>query len=93
MTPKEKAQELIEKHLIAYDIEPIAIKCALITVNEMLKESVLPIISHRTDSYKTAEDFNKNFTNIKYQIDNFIISKYSYWQGVKHELEEIWEQY
>lgn len=36
MTPKEKAKELVEKHLTAYDIEPIAVKSALITINEML---------------------------------------------------------
>jgi len=63
MTPKEKAQELIEKHLSVYDIEPIAKKCALITVDE--------IISNRE--------------RIK-GIDKL------YWQQVKNELQEIYEQ-
>lgn len=70
-------------------VKKTAKQCALIAVEYMLKESVLPIISHRTDSYKTAEDFNKNFNHIKDQIDSFIISKYSYWQQVKHEIEKL----
>lgn len=98
MTPKEKAEDLINKMFHCDDYTPEesmamllihAKQCALIAVEEMLKESVLPIISHRTDSYKTAEDFNKNFTHIKDQIDSFIISKYSYWQKVKHEIEKL----
>ena len=36
MNPKEKAIELVNKFLVAYDNEPIAIKSALIAVEEML---------------------------------------------------------
>jgi hypothetical protein len=96
MTPKEKAKELVDKfiehtkewsEIDGYVIDKYRAKeCALIAVEDMLKESVLPIISHRTDCYRTAEDFNKNFTHIKDQIDSFIISKYSYWQQVKREI-------
>ena len=68
MTPKEKSQELIEKHLTAYDIEPIAIKCALITVDEIM----IQCWNYRDIDLETS---------------------YNYWQQVKHELEEIWEQY
>lgn len=38
MTPKEKAVDLIKKHLETYDITPIAIKSAMITVDEIIKE-------------------------------------------------------
>ena len=97
MTPQEKAKQLFDKYYFLTlnvesddDVNRYTAKiCALVAVEDMLKESVLPIISHRTDSYKTAEDFNKNFTHIKDQIDSFIISKYSYWQEVKHEIEKL----
>lgn len=98
MKPIDKAIELVHKMYNCDKLTPDesmamlyphAKQCALIAVEYMLKESVLPIISHRTDSYKTAEDFNKNFTHIKDQIDSFIISKYSYWQEVKHEIEKL----
>ena len=36
MNPKDKAIELVNKFLVAYDNEPIAIKSALIAVEEML---------------------------------------------------------
>ena len=36
MSPKDKAIELVNKFLVAYDNEPIAIKSALIAVEEML---------------------------------------------------------
>ena len=49
MTPKEKAEQLIEKHLTAYDIEPIALKSAIITIDEILSNNVL---KHRTCGYE-----------------------------------------
>ena len=36
MTPKEKAKELVDKMLDVYNIDDIAIDCALIAVDEIL---------------------------------------------------------
>ena len=36
MTPKEKAKQLIKKHLDIYDVEEIAIPMALIGINEAI---------------------------------------------------------
>lgn len=40
MTPKEKAKDLFDKFLVAYDNEPIAIKSALIAVDELIKQEI-----------------------------------------------------
>ena len=93
MTPVEKAQELYDKFedvmidADAYFVESGGYRAAIKAVEEMLKESKPPIITHRMDSYKSVEDFNNNLTHIKDQIDYFILSNYSYWQQVKNELE------
>ena len=36
MTPQEKADDLVNKHLEVYDIDPIAIDNAIVTINEMI---------------------------------------------------------
>lgn len=55
MTPKEKAQELIEKHLSVYDIEPIAIDCALISVEFAIEFA--------------GGDMNEQFDKILYLVE------------------------
>ena len=91
MTPLEKAEELFDKIYILdnrswYDV---AKKCALIAVDEILKESKPPIITHRIDSYKSVEDFNNNLIHIQNEIDNYVLSNYGYWQQVKQEIEKL----
>jgi len=55
MTPKEKAQDLIEKHLSIYDIEPIAIDCALISVEFAIEFA--------------GGDMNEQFDKILYLVE------------------------
>jgi hypothetical protein len=91
MTPLEKAEELFDKMYILdnrawYDV---AKKCAIIAVDEILKESKPPIITHRMDSYKSVEDFSNNLIHIQNEIDNYVLSNYGYWQQVKNELEKL----
>jgi hypothetical protein len=93
MTPVEKAQELYDKFedvmidADAYFVESGGYRAAIKAVEQILKENKTPEISHRIDSYKTAQDFNNNWTHIKDQIDYFTLNQYSYWQQVKQELE------
>lgn len=93
MTPVEKAQELYDKFVDvmidadAYFVESGGYRAAIKAVEQILKESKTPEISHIIYSYKTAEDFKNNWTHIKDQIDYFTLNQYSYWQQVKQELE------
>jgi hypothetical protein len=99
MTPKEKANELVNKYSTIKNvvftivkekmISNIAKQDALIAVDEILTQIKVPIISHMVTSYKTAEDFNKNLINIKDQLDHFVISNLSYWNEVKNEIEKL----
>jgi predicted amidohydrolase len=41
MTPKEKAYELIEKHLKVYNIEPIAVESAFVSVDEVISSHII----------------------------------------------------
>jgi hypothetical protein len=91
MTPKEKAIELVNKHLSVYDIIPIAIECALITVDEIQKILYSQKFTLSISAYKNLEDFNHD---IKYN-DDVRISSIFYFDMVKHEIEnldseEIW---
>jgi len=93
MTPLEKAQELYDKFedvmidADAYFVESGGYRAAIKAVDEILKLHDKITVSHRIDCYKTAQDFNNNFTHIKDQLDYFILNNYSYWQQVKQELE------
>ncbi len=64
MTPKEKAKELIDKFLVAYDNEPIAIKSALIAVEE-IKEVVSLCIP-----YKDEKSYIDYWQQVKHEINN-----------------------
>jgi hypothetical protein len=97
MTPKEKAKQLYE--LIRYDvstlkgtealINEVAKRCALITVDEILKQFEKIKVSHIINGYITYKDFEENLTSIQNQLDSQMISKWSYWNEVKHEIETI----
>lgn len=98
MTPVEKAQELVNKMFNCDKstpeesmamLYPHAKQCALIAVDEILKESKPPIITHRIDSYKSVEDFNNNLIHIQNEIDNYVLSNYGYWYAVKQEIEKL----
>ena len=55
MTAKEKAIELIKKHLDIYDVEPIAIPMALISV-EFAKEFITGDLSEQFDKFLYLQD-------------------------------------
>ena len=59
MTPKEKAKDLIEKFLIAYDNEPIAIKCALIAVDEIYNSGLLIMIEDEQYWYDVKQEIEQ----------------------------------
>lgn len=58
MTPKEKAYELIEKHLKVYNIEPIAVEQAFVSV-EFAKEFITGDLSESFDKYLYLQDVNE----------------------------------
>lgn len=97
MNHKEKAKQLFDKYFfLTLNVESddnvnkyTAKICALIAVDEILKESKPPIITHRIDSYKSVEDFNNNLIHIQNEIDNYVLSNYGYWQQVKQEIEKL----
>ena len=75
MTPKEKAEELVESFYKKIDYELtgsyfkkrlIAKQCALIAVDEIIKSNP-----------------------IAFRIDNSIMSNKDYWQEVKQEIEKL----
>ena len=68
MTPKEKAMELVDKMLTAYDIEPIAIKCALIAVDEMML--VLPFTDINTSLGKYCIKEIAYLKQVKQELEN-----------------------
>jgi hypothetical protein len=76
MTPKETAKELVDKMLTAYDIQPIAIKCALIAVDEIMKaphqNSYIELIPEEAE---TTDWFWDKFDE--------------YWNEVKQEIEQL----
>ena len=80
MTPKEKAEELVNKYLQYTPSEeefeyPYAIKCALIAVNEILK--VAPIDKYENiDSLYTPEEIGLHLFE-------------EYWKEVKQEIENL----
>ena len=91
MTPKEKALELVNRHLSVYDIIPIAQECALITVDEIQKILYSQKTTLSISAYKDVKDFNRD---IQYNND-VRISSIFYFDMVKKEIEnldsdEIW---
>jgi hypothetical protein len=83
MEPKEKAKELLDKYYIICQefTEEIqcsiqAKQCALITVDEMLKESRM----FDTEQVKRS---NGSYSRSYYEIPN------KFWQQVKQEIEKL----
>jgi hypothetical protein len=60
MTSKEKAKSLIKKHLKTYDIDPIAIKASIITVNEIIKEL----------KYQNLHEAVYYWKDVKHELEN-----------------------
>ena len=105
MTAKEKAKELVDKYINIdygnvdfYDLDLNylinvmnydAREYALIAVDEMLKNDEKIIVSHKTSAYKSFEDFNQNLKHIQNELDSYVLSRYSYWQQVKQEIEKL----
>ncbi len=85
MTPKEKALELIDKHLSVYDIIPIAKKCALITVDEIQKILYSQKTTLSISAYKDVKDFNRD---IEYN-NGLRIGLIFYFDMVKKEIEDL----
>ena len=65
MTPKEKAQELIQKHLEIYDLECIAIPSALIAV-EFAKEFITGDLTEKFDKFLYLQDIKEEIENYEY---------------------------
>lgn len=90
MTPKDKALELVLKFAFkGAQHEGEAKTFALIAVDNIIEQDEKIIVSHKISSYKTAEDFNQNFKHIQNELDYYVLSRYSYWQAVKQEIEKL----
>jgi hypothetical protein len=77
MIPREKARQLMKKHLKSYNDEQIAIKSALITVDEIIK-------SEKINYLFTQEEINSmEFTSDNRWINERFIK---YWKKVKKEI-------
>jgi hypothetical protein len=77
MIPREKARQLMKKHLKSYNNEQIAIKSALITVDEIIK-------SEKINYLFTQEEINSmEFTSDNRWINERFIK---YWKKVKKEI-------
>ena len=88
MTPKEKANELVDKFSNEVLIDNYEAKrCALIAVEEILKQFEKIKVSHIINGYITYKDFEENLTSIQNQLDSEMISKWNYWNEVKQEIE------
>jgi hypothetical protein len=74
MTPKEKAQELVDKFRISKAItESYAKQCALIAVDEIL--NTLKIFAEKDTTSRS--------------VVNFSVSRIVYWVQVKKEIEAL----
>ena len=90
MNAKEKAKELVDKYYNFGDQEfDYSKEFALIAVDEMLKHDEKIIVSHKTSAYKSFEDFNQNLKHIQNELDSYVLSRYSYWQEVKQEIQKL----
>lgn len=89
MTPKEKAEELLSEYYFQVTTLEKQKQCALITVDEMIKQYKKITVSHYITCYKTYQDFNNNFENIQHQLDHNVLSNFIYWQEVKQEINAL----
>ena len=90
MTPQEKAKELVDKYYNFGDQEfDYSKDFALIAVEEILKQFNKIKVQHIISAYTTYKDFEKNLISIQEQLDSEMISKWNYWNEVKHEIEKL----
>ena len=102
MNAKDKAKELFLKYrpiiagkqfltglVLMSEAKELTKQCALVAVDEMLKHDEKIIVSHKTSAYKSFEDFNQNLKHIQNELDSYVLSRYSYWQEVKQEIEKL----
>ena len=100
MSAKDKAIELVDTYrimLMNSDTEcseeilctEIAKRCALIAVDEILKQHKKITVSHIVNAYKTIQDFNENLTNVQNELDSYVLQNYGYWQEVKQEIKKL----
>ena len=92
MTPKQKAAQLrylFSKELDLRSTDKKVINCALIAVEEILKQFNKIKVQHIISAYTTYKDFEKNLISIQDQLDSEMISKWNYWNEVKHEIEKL----
>ena len=83
MTPKEKAQQLVEKFsLVGLQQRQEGIACALIAVDEIL----LVIDGLFTEQAEQANRYEA-FTYLAAYLDN--LDEKEYWQEVKTEIEHL----
>ena len=71
MTAKEKAKDLIDKHLTAYDIYPIAINSALITINELLEATKIPTWNSDNWNEQTGFRYDEYLLDVKKEIEDY----------------------
>lgn len=64
-------------------------QCALIAVDEIMKQYKVPTVSHIVTAYKSAEDFNENFLDIERQLKDFTSYQILWWNSVKNEIEKL----
>lgn len=79
------ARELVNKFLVAYDNEPIAIKSALIAVNEIINELKSIQLVLTITSYISAEDYERD---VDFNRQN-AIAKLLFLDEVKRKLEQL----
>ena len=84
-TTKIYAIELVDKFLIAYDNKPIAIKCALISIDETLNELRSIRINLSRGSYVSYEDYEHDVNGIQQDA----IAKLLFLEQVKREIEDL----
>jgi hypothetical protein len=94
MTPKEKANELLDKYwLLDIITTPLtkhqAKQCALIAVDEIIN-NINPIeIVQLTSAFKTSKDFDDNLVFIDNYITKNLINEKLHWQEVKQEINKL----
>jgi len=79
------ARNLIDKFLGAYDNEPIAIKSALIAVDEIINELKSIRINLSPGSYVSYEEYKRDVDGIQQDA----ISKLLFLGEVKRQLEQL----
>jgi hypothetical protein len=76
MTPKEKAIELVDKYQFVLTEKHFAKQCALIAVEEIIKEPKM----FDSEQVKYSDG---SYARSYYEVPN------KFWQQVKHEIEKL----